>query len=59
MATKQNTKKKSPARIEKDRKHKAALKRKQTIKTVAMVVIATALILLMVVSLTASPRQVW
>lgn len=59
MATKQNTKKKSPARIEKDRKRKAALKRKQMIKTVAMVVIATALILLMVVSLTASPRQVW
>lgn len=57
MSTK--TKKKSPARIEKDRKRKAALKRKQMIKTVAMVVIATALILLMVVSLTASPRQVW
>ena len=59
MATKSNTKKKSPARIEKDRKRKAVLKRKQTIKTVAMVVIAVALILLMVVSLTASPRQVW
>jgi hypothetical protein len=57
MSTK--TKKKSPARIEKDRKRKAALKRKQTIKTVAMVVIAVALIQLMVVSLTASPRQVW
>ncbi|MBQ2290048.1 MAG: hypothetical protein II249_05205 [Bacteroidaceae bacterium] len=57
MSTK--TKKKSPACIEKDRKRKAVLKRKQTIKTVAMVVIAVALILLMVVSLTASPRQVW
>ena len=34
MSTK--TKKKSPARIEKDRKRKAALKRKQTIKTVAI-----------------------
>lgn len=55
MSTK--TKKKSPARIEKDRKRKAAIKRRKMVKTIGMVVLAVALILLMVVSLTASPRQ--
>lgn len=59
MATKTNTKKKSPARIEKDRKRKVALKRRKMVKTIGMIVIATALILLMVVSFAATPRQVW
>ena len=59
MATKQNAKKKSPARVEKNRKRKAAMKCRKMVKTVAMVVIATALILLMVVSLAASPARVW
>lgn len=57
MSTK--TKKKSPARIEKDRKRKVALKRRKMVKTIGMIVIATALILLMVVSFAATPRQVW
>ena len=59
MATKTNTKKKSPARIEKDRKRKAALKRRKMVKTIGMVVLAIALMLLLVVSFTATPRQVW
>ena len=54
MAT--NTKKKSPARIEKDRKRKAAIKRRKMVKTVGMVVLLAALMLLMVFSLVASPR---
>lgn len=58
MATKQNTKKKSPARIEKDRKRKAAAKRRKMVKTIGMVVLASALILLMVFAFAATPRQI-
>ena len=56
MAT--NTKKKSPARIEKDRKRKAAAKRRKMVKTIGMVVLASALILLMVFAFAATPRQI-
>ena len=58
MATKSNIKKKSPARIEKDCKRKAAIKRRKMLKTVAMVVVAVALILLMVFAFAAPPRPV-
>ena len=57
MAT--NTKKKSAARIEKDRKRKAALKRRKMVKTVGMVVLAAELILLMVFAFAAPPRPMW
>ena len=59
MAAKSDKKKKSPARIEKDCKRKAAIKRRKMVKTIGMVVLAVALILLMVVAFAAPPRQVW
>lgn len=50
--------KKSAARIEKDRKRKAAAKRGKTLKTVAMIVLAIAVISLIIFAFVAPPRPV-
>lgn len=57
MATK--TRKKSAARIEKDRKRKVAVKRRKMIKTVGMVVLAVAMMLLIVFAFAAPAKPVW
>ena len=59
MATKQYAKKKSLARIEKDRKRKAAIKRRKMLKTVGFVAIVVAFIAFMVMAFVTPPRQVW
>ena len=56
MSTK--TKKKSPARIEKDRKRKAAVKRRKMIKNIALIVMAIALVSLIVFAFAAPPKPV-
>ena len=57
MATK--TRKKSAARVEKDRKRKLAAKRRKMVKTVGMVVLAVAMILLIVFAFAAPAKPVW
>lgn len=56
MATK--TRKKSVARVEKERKRKVSAKRRKMIKTIGMIVLAAAMILLIVFSLAAPPRVI-
>ena len=58
MAANGKTKKKSAARIEKDRKRKVAAKRQKMLKNVAMIVIAVALISLIVFAFAAPPKVV-
>ena len=58
MATKQNAKKKSPARIEKDRKRKAAIKQRKMLKSIAIIVVALAFIALIVFAFAAPPKVV-
>ncbi|MBP3408930.1 MAG: hypothetical protein J6K83_07275 [Bacteroidaceae bacterium] len=50
--------KKSAARIEKERKRKSAAKRQKMLKNIAMIVIAVALISLIVFAFAAPPKPV-
>lgn len=60
MATKlDGPKKRSAARVEKDRKRKVVAKRRRMVKNIAMAVLAIALISLIVFSLAAPPRPMW
>ncbi|MBR3907931.1 MAG: hypothetical protein IKJ61_07505 [Bacteroidaceae bacterium] len=54
----EKVRKKSAARVEKDRKRKAAVKRRKMIKNIAMIVIAVALISLIVLAFAAPPKPV-
>lgn len=54
----EKTRRKSAARIEKDRKRKAAVKRRKMMKNIAMIVIAVALISLIVFAFAAPPKPV-
>ena len=52
------SKRKSAARIEKERKRKASAKNRKLIKHIAMIVLAVALIALIVFSLVAPPKAI-
>ncbi len=54
----EKVRKKSAARVEKDRKRKAAVKRRKMMKNIAMIVIAVALISLIVFAFAAPPKPV-
>ncbi len=54
----EKSRKKSAARIEKDRKRKSSLKRHKTLKKVAMIVIAIALISFIVFAFAAPAKPV-
>ena len=50
--------KKSAARIEKDRKRKAEIKRRQLIKKIAIIVVVLAFVSLIISAFTAPPKMV-
>ena len=52
------SKRKSAARIEKERRHKASARYRKLLKNVAMIVLAVALITLIIFALVAPPRVV-
>ncbi len=54
----EKVRKKSAARVEKDRKRKAAVKRRKMIKNIALIVMALALISLIVFAFAAPPKPV-
>ena len=59
MSVKKGTsKRKSAARIEKERKRKASAKNRKLIKNIALIVLAVALIALIVFSLVAPPKAI-
>lgn len=54
----EKVRKKSAARVEKDRKRKAAVKRRKMIKNIALIVMAIALVSLIVLAFAAPPKPV-
>jgi type IV secretory pathway component VirB8 len=58
MAVNGKTKKKSAARIEKDRKRKTAIKQRKMLKSIAIIVVALAFIALIVFAFAAPPKVV-
>ena len=58
MAVNGKIKKKSAARIEKDRKRKAAIKQRKMLKSIAIIVVALAFIALIVFAVAAPPKVV-
>ena len=54
----EKTRKKSAARMEKDRKRKAEIKRRQLIKKIAIIVVVLAFVSLIIFAFTAPPKPV-
>jgi type IV secretory pathway component VirB8 len=54
----EKTRKKSAARVEKERKRKSAAKRHKMLKNIAMAVIAIALVSLIVFAFATPPKQI-